>query len=108
MQTDDGVVLEAAFPSGAAVVRVGLGRLPRSSLAYATTVHKAQGSEAGTVMFFIDDHQPRLFTREALYTGITRAKGSIVVAGAVRIGRTGPLLGPGPAKRPAHWDAESS
>ena len=83
VQTDDGIVLEAAFPSGTGVVRVGLGRLPRSSLAYATTVHKAQGSEAGTVLFFIDDHQPRLFTREALYTGITRAKGSIVVAGAV-------------------------
>lgn len=83
VQTEDGVVLEAAFPSGAGVVRVGLGRLPRSSLAYATTVHKAQGSEAGTVLFFVDDHQPRLFTREALYTGITRAKGAIVVAGAV-------------------------
>ena len=83
VQTADGVVLEAAFPSGAGVVRVGLGRLPRSSLAYATTVHKAQGSEAGTVLFFVDEHQPRLFTREALYTGITRAKGSIVVAGAV-------------------------
>ena len=83
VQTAEGVVLEAAFPAGAGVVRVGLGRLPLASLAYATTVHKAQGSEAGTVLFFVDDHEPRLFTREALYTGITRAKDAIVVAGTV-------------------------
>jgi len=47
-------------------------------LAYALTVHKAQGSEFGTV-FVILPKQCRLMTRELLYTALTRARQHLVL-----------------------------
>src|SRR5690606_39246008 len=46
-------------------------------LAYALTVHKAQGSDFGTVFFVLP--QTRLLSRELLYTGLTRAKDKMVL-----------------------------
>ncbi len=43
-------------------------------LAYATTVHKAQGSEYDTVIFVLLPSQPMMLKRNLLYTGVTRAK----------------------------------
>jgi exodeoxyribonuclease V alpha subunit len=52
--------------------------------AFATTVHKSQGSEyAHVLLVFPGDPRHRLLTREILYTGITRARERLLlVAGA--------------------------
>lgn len=50
--------------------------------AFAHTVHKSQGSEYGCVMLILSvptDHA--LLSREVLYTGITRAKNSVLIVG---------------------------
>ncbi|MEJ7784053.1 MAG: AAA family ATPase [Solirubrobacteraceae bacterium] len=46
-------------------------------LAYALTVHKAQGSDFGVVFFVLP--QTRMLSRELLYTGLTRAKQKLVL-----------------------------
>ncbi|MCY4559777.1 MAG: AAA family ATPase [Chloroflexi bacterium] len=46
---------------------------PFLELAYALTVHKAQGSEFGSVMLVLPSHS-RLVSREMLYTALTRQK----------------------------------
>ncbi|MEC4719861.1 exodeoxyribonuclease V subunit alpha [Noviherbaspirillum sp. CPCC 100848] len=59
---------------GSRVFGVLPSRLPQVETAYATTVHKAQGSEfAHAVMVLPPDAGP-VVTRELVYTGITRAK----------------------------------
>ncbi len=50
-------------------------------LAYATTVHKSQGSEFNTVILPINYGPPMLMTRNLLYTAITRAKERVVLLG---------------------------
>lgn len=50
-------------------------------LAYATTVHKAQGSEFPVVVMPIHWGPPMLLTRNLLYTAITRAKQLVVLVG---------------------------
>jgi ATP-dependent exoDNAse (exonuclease V) alpha subunit len=46
-------------------------------LAYALTVHKAQGSDFGIVFFVLP--KTRLLSRELLYTGLTRSKQKLVL-----------------------------
>lgn len=43
-------------------------------LAYATTIHKAQGSEYPTVILVVPPGSPAFLTRNLLYTGVTRAR----------------------------------
>lgn len=50
-------------------------------LAHAMTVHKAQGSEFARVGLVLPSHDLPLLTRELLYTAVTRAKRSVVIAG---------------------------
>ena len=62
-------------------------RLPTSidesvELAFATTVHKAQGSEFATVAVVVPPAESPLCTRELLYTGLTRAKPRAVIIGS--------------------------
>ena len=56
-------------------------RLPPHETTYATTVHKSQGSEFARVLIVLPPDDSRLLTRELLYTGITRARESVVVWG---------------------------
>lgn len=52
-------------------------------LGYATTVHKAQGSEHDQVVLVLPEtDSPRLLTREIVYTAITRARRSVLVVGS--------------------------
>lgn len=52
-------------------------------LAYAITVHKAQGSEFDAVVLALSSGIPRkLLTRNILYTAITRAKRLLVIVGS--------------------------
>jgi exodeoxyribonuclease V alpha subunit len=50
-------------------------------LAYAVTVHKAQGSEHDHVALVLPETDTRLLTRELIYTGLTRARRSVTVIG---------------------------
>lgn len=54
-------------------------------LAYAVTVHKAQGSEYPAVVFACLEAAPMLLTRSVLYTGVTRAKRLFIGVGDERI-----------------------
>jgi len=47
-------------------------------LAYALTVHKAQGSEFG-VVFLVLPRSPLMLTRELIYTALTRQKDKVVI-----------------------------
>lgn len=51
-------------------------------LAYATTVHKSQGSEFHTVVLPLYRQPPQLCYRNLLYTAVTRAKSLLIVAGS--------------------------
>lgn len=50
-------------------------------LAFAITVHQSQGSEADDVLLVLGDRDVALLTRELVYTGLTRARRSAVIAG---------------------------
>ncbi len=49
--------------------------------AYAITIHKSQGSEFPVVVMPIISGPPMLYTRNLLYTGVTRAKELLVIVG---------------------------
>ena len=53
----------------------------RLALGYATTVHKAQGSEFDSVALILPDADVPLLARDLLYTALTRARKSAVVVG---------------------------
>ncbi|MBU5436683.1 ATP-dependent RecD-like DNA helicase [Tissierella sp. MSJ-40] len=59
-------------------------QLDELKLAYATTVHKSQGSEFPVVVMPIYWGPPMLLTRNLLYTAITRAKKLVVLVGEER------------------------
>lgn len=49
---------------------------------FAMTIHKSQGSEFDNVMVVLpDDNENKLLTGELIYTGVTRAKKSVIVQG---------------------------
>jgi len=50
-------------------------------LAYATTVHKSQGSEYKCVLFVVDSKHSIMLKRNIVYTAVTRAKQEIVIIG---------------------------
>ncbi len=56
-------------------------QLEELELAYAITVHKSQGSEFDTVLMPIFSGTEKLFSRNLLYTAITRAKNRVVLVG---------------------------
>lgn len=58
--------------------------LDELDLAYATTIHKSQGSEFKVVIIPAFMGSPFLMNRNLLYTGITRAKQLVVVVGSQR------------------------
>ena len=53
-------------------------------LAYATTIHKAQGSEYPVVVMPLHTQHYLMLQRNLLYTGITRAKERVVIVGTKR------------------------
>ena len=72
------------FPDSAGGFRaVSPVRLPAHETAFATTVHKAQGSEFREVLVMLPAKPTRVVTRELLYTAVTRARGgATIVCGA--------------------------
>jgi exodeoxyribonuclease V alpha subunit len=61
--------------------RYGYDELDELELAYALTVHKAQGSEYPAVVLICHTSQYVMLQRNLLYTGITRAQRKCVVVG---------------------------
>lgn len=50
-------------------------------LAYAITIHKSQGSEFPVGIMIVTNGPPMLYTRNLLYTGVTRAKEFLIILG---------------------------
>lgn len=58
--------------------------LDELALAYATTIHKAQGSEYPAVVIPLATQHYTLLERNLLYTGVTRGKSLVVIVGQLR------------------------
>ena len=79
---DEDGTLQAWFPQeGGGPRPVAPARLPSWQPAYASTVHKAQGSEFTEVLLVLPEADTPVLSRELLYTGITRARRTIRVYG---------------------------
>lgn len=52
-------------------------------LGYALTIHKSQGSEYDKVVLCIPKGTGRLFSRNLLYTAVTRARNEVVIIGSI-------------------------
>jgi exodeoxyribonuclease V alpha subunit len=60
-------------------------RLPEHESAFATTVHKAQGSEFDHVLLLLPAKPNRVVTRELLYTAVTRARSGVTIVGGAEV-----------------------
>ena len=78
--------LAVAFPdaSGEREVEYEADELRQLQLGYATTVHKAQGSEYRGVVLVLSPQHWMLLQRNLLYTAVTRARERIVVVAPAR------------------------
>ncbi len=65
-------------------VEYGFGELDELVLAYATTIHKAQGSEYPVVVIPLMTQHYLMLARNLLYTGVTRGKRLVVLLGQRR------------------------
>ena len=75
-----------AFRSGDTFVSFPLEAVrPFSELAWAVTVHKAQGSEHDVIALVMPHEPLPLVTRELVYTAITRARSSAVLVGGAKV-----------------------
>src|SRR3954464_13178982 len=62
----------------------GFGELDELVLAYATTIHKSQGSEYPAVVIPLTTQHYAMLARNLLYTGVTRGKQLVVLVGQRR------------------------
>ena len=93
MNGDQGVVLPVAGPAAGPVATAvfprddGFALFPLATLrglvqiAYAITVHKAQGSEVDHAALLLPEADLPLLSRELIYTAATRARSSMIVVG---------------------------
>ena len=65
-------------------VTYGFGELDELVLAYAATIHKAQGSEYPAVVIPLTTQHYAMLARNLLYTGVTRGKRLVVLVGSRR------------------------
>ncbi|MBQ0101647.1 MAG: ATP-dependent RecD-like DNA helicase [Firmicutes bacterium] len=69
------------------VAEIGFEKLEDIEHAYAITVHKSQGNEYSTVILPLFStgafYSENLFTRNLLYTAVTRAKNMVIMVGSV-------------------------
>ncbi len=59
----------------------GFGELDELVLAYATTIHKSQGSEYPAVVIPLTTQHYTMLARNLLYTGVIRGKRLVVLLG---------------------------
>ena len=62
-------------------VTYGFGELDELVLAYATTIHKSQGSEYPAVVIPLGTQHYPMLQRNLVYTGVTRGKRLVVLVG---------------------------
>ena len=72
---------EIAIDFDGRLVTYDFGELDEVSPAYATTIHKAQGSEYPAVVIPLSTQHYLMLRRNLLYTGITRARRLVVLVG---------------------------
>ncbi|MBS5905370.1 MAG: ATP-binding domain-containing protein, partial [Acetobacteraceae bacterium] len=65
-------------------VAYGFGELDELVLAYATTIHKAQGSEYPAVVIPLSTQHYAMLACKLLYTGVTRGRKLVVLLGQRR------------------------
>jgi UvrD-like helicase C-terminal domain/ATP-dependent RecD-like DNA helicase SH3 domain len=65
-------------------VAYGFGELDQVVLAYATTIHKSQGSEYPAVVIPLTTQHYPMLQRNLIYTGVTRGKRLVVLIGQRR------------------------
>jgi exodeoxyribonuclease V alpha subunit len=65
-------------------VAYGFGELDELVLAYATTIHKAQGSEYPAVVIPLTTQHYPMLRRNLVYTGVTRGRRLVVIVGQRR------------------------
>ena len=65
-------------------IRYSFGEMDELQLAYATTIHKSQGSEYPAVVIPLTTQHYPMLARNLLYTGITRGKRLVVLLGQKR------------------------
>ena len=83
---DTSGALLAWFPGGSEGVRAfHPAALPAHESAFAMTVHKAQGSEFDEVWLQLPRQDARVLSRELLYTGLTRARTALHIAGSAEV-----------------------
>jgi len=76
-----GGALRVWFLDGATLRSVAAARLAAVETAWAMTVHKSQGSEFGHVALVMPGEDTPVLTREWVYTGLTRARRRLTLAG---------------------------
>jgi exodeoxyribonuclease V alpha subunit len=69
---------------GGRAVAYGFGELDELVLAYATTIHKSQGSEYPAVVIPLTTQHYPMLRRNLLYTGVTRGRRLVVIVGQRR------------------------
>lgn len=86
---DTGVVIDdgdgrlrAVFDRRGELLSVRPARLAAVESLYAMTIHKAQGSQFGTVVVRLPDPTSPVLTRELLYTAVTRAQEQLTLVGS--------------------------
>lgn len=72
-------IVHVEFVNGAKRVYRSAPEVFSIRLAYAITVHKAQGSQADTVMIVVHQAAKAQLNREWFYTGVTRARRRVIV-----------------------------
>ncbi len=80
LRRDTGLI--ACFRRSDRWLRIPAALLPPNEPAFATTVHKSQGSEFDEVVLVLPEAGNRLLTREILYTAVTRARKVVGICGS--------------------------
>jgi exodeoxyribonuclease V alpha subunit len=93
LPTADGDLMAYLPQADGGVRSIGPGRLPEHDDAFASTVHKAQGSEFDEVLLMLPSRESRVVARELLYTGVTRARERLVIVSGEPILRQGVASG---------------
>ena len=79
---DKNNIFNAVFNKNETFVIIPINFLTSYESAFSITVHKSQGSEYDDILITLPDNKDNpLLTKELLYTGITRAKESVVIFG---------------------------
>ena len=60
-------------------------QLPQHETAFAMTIHKSQGSEFERLLLILPDEMSQVLSKELLYTGISRAKRRLMLAGNQKV-----------------------